>query len=273
MFVQRRSRNLLEAAFRTGGLIYHQAVFNLRQTHANAVIGLVLTMIQSSMMILMFMAMYWVIGVRSSPIRGDFILFIMSGIFVFMTFNQAMARISGSGKSTSALMKHGPMNTAIAMCGAGLAALYNSVLSALVLLGLYHTMVNPVHLENWRGALAMLVLGWFLGCCLGLIMVSVTAWFPEVGRLLSPLIRRVNMVASGKMFAANMMPSHLLAMFDWNPLFHIIDQARGYAFINYNPRNSSLEYPIYVTLALIMVGLVGEFHARKNASISWTAGR
>jgi hypothetical protein len=31
---------------------------------------------------------------------------------------------------------------------------------------------------------------------------------------------------------ANTMPYFMLAMFDWNPLFHLIDQARGFTFIN-----------------------------------------
>jgi len=81
------------------------------------------------------------------------------------------------------------------------------------------------------------------------------------------------MIASGKMFVANSLTYTMLKMFDWNPLFHIIDQARGFAFINYNPHNSALSYPIYVTLALIMIGLIGEFHTRKHASLSWSAGR
>ncbi|MGB7261148.1 MAG: ABC transporter permease, partial [Albidovulum sp.] len=55
--------------------------------------------------------------------------------------------------------------------------------------------------------------------------------------------------------------------------FHILDQARGFVFINYNPQKTSLEYPIYVTLALMMLGLMGEFYTRKHASLSWTAGR
>jgi ABC-type polysaccharide/polyol phosphate export permease len=51
------------------------------------------------------------------------------------------------------------------------------------------------------------------------------------------------MIASGKMFVANTLPPAMLAMFDWNPLFHIIDQCRGFVFNNYFPRNSNWEYP------------------------------
>lgn len=273
MFAQRQSRNLVEAAFTTGALIYHQTVHNLRQGHANALIGLLLTMMQSVLMVGGFVAMYWIMGIRRSPIRGDFLLFIMSGIFMFMAFNAAMGKVAGAGKSTNALLKHGPMNTAVAMGGAALAALYSNILSALVLLGLYHTLYHPLEMENWRGALGMMIFAWACGSCLGLCFLSVRTWLPVPGQIATTLFARANMVASGKMFAANTLPSFMIAMFDWNPLFHIIDQARGFIFVNYTPHNSNLHYPVYVTLALLMVGLMAEFVTRNAASVSWNAGR
>jgi ABC-type polysaccharide/polyol phosphate export permease len=81
------------------------------------------------------------------------------------------------------------------------------------------------------------------------------------------------MIASGKMFLANTLPSFMLAMFDWNPLFHSIDQARGYVFINYNPHYSSWEYAVWVGVVLVMLGLMGDFYTRRRASISWNARR
>ena len=273
MFVQRRNRNLVQAAFTTLALIYHQTVHTLRQAHSNALIGILITMMQSVLMVAGFLAMYWVMGVKRSPIRGDFLLFIMSGIFMFMAFNGAMAKVSGAGKATNQMMKHGPLNTAIAMSGAALAALYTNVLSALVLIAIYHMLINPIEIENWRGALAMLVLAWFSGSALGLVFLSIRTWFPVPGQMISQVFGRANMVASGKMFAANNLPNFMLAMFDWNPLFHIIDQARGFVFLNYTPHNSNLHYPFYVMLALLMIGLMAEFVTRNAASLSWQAGR
>ena len=84
---------------------------------------------------------------------------------------------------------------------------------------------------------------------------------------------RINMIASGKMFVANSLPAYMLAIFDWNPLFHTIDQTRGFIFINYNPHFSSATYPLYVEIALVVIGLIGESYTRKYASVSWNAGR
>lgn len=66
------------------------------------------------------------------------------------------------------------------------------------------------------------------------------------------------------MFVANMLPAKVLVYFEWNPLFHIIDQARGFAFLNYNPWFSNLTYPALATFILLVVGLLAEGAARKG---------
>jgi ABC-type polysaccharide/polyol phosphate export permease len=81
------------------------------------------------------------------------------------------------------------------------------------------------------------------------------------------------MIASGKMFVVNTLPPFMYDMFSWNPLFHNIDQARGFVFINYYPHKTSLMYPIYIGLVLVMLGLIGEFYTRRHASLSWEARR
>ena len=47
-------------------------------------------------------------------------------------------------------------------------------------------------------------------------------------------------------------------MYTWNPLFHSIDQTRGFMFENYHPHYSSVLYPIVVTMVLMVIGLMGE---------------
>jgi ABC-type polysaccharide/polyol phosphate export permease len=79
------------------------------------------------------------------------------------------------------------------------------------------------------------------------------------------------MVASGKFFLANMLPSQMLPYFMWNPLFQGIDQARGFAFINYNPFHTWAYYPLTVGIGVLVLGMLGEFYTRNNVSLSWSA--
>ena len=98
-------------------------------------------------------------------------------------------------------------------------------------------------------------------------------WQPRFFGTISSIYLRLNMIASGKMFVANTLPGYMRDMFDWNPLFHIIDQSRGFVFLNYEPRYSSVMYAIYMGIIFLVIGLLGEFYTRRAASLSWGARR
>lgn len=273
MFTARRSNSTLGSTFSLLELIYHSTVRSVRKTHGNAVIGLLMNMVQTVLLVITFYVMFNVLGLRGAALRGDFLLYVMSGIFLFMTHTKAMGAVVGSESSTSAMMKHSPMSTAVSITAAALGALYIQILSMVVVLYIYHVAFTPIEIEDPAGAMAMVLLSWFTGVAIGMVFLAIKPWAPEVVGVISQVYSRVNMIASGKMFVANTLPAKMLALFDWNPLFHTIDQARGYTFINYNPHYSSFEYPLLVGLAFLMIGLMGEFYTRQHASASWGAGR
>ncbi len=273
MFKPQVSTNHVGSAANLAELIYHATVRQLRKTHGNALIGLLMNMLQAMIFVAVFYVMFSILGLRASAVRGDFLLYIMSGVFLFMTHTKSMSAIVGAEGPTSPMMQHAPMNTVVAITSAALASLYIQVLSMFVILTLYYTLATPFIIDQPIGAMAMLLLAWISGVAVGLVFLALKPWFPGFVGVVSTIYMRANMIASGKMVLANTLPPKMLAMFSWNPLFHSIDQARGFVFINYNPHNSSLEYPIYLSLALIMIGLMGEFYTRTHASASWSAGR
>lgn len=254
-------------------LIYHSIVRSVRKQHNNAFVAIVMNMMQAVMFVMAFYIMFTILGLKGAAIRGDFLLYIMSGIFLYLTHTKAVGAVAGSEGPASPMMQHAPMTTIVAIASAALGALYVQVLSLFVILYAYHVAFVPLTIEQPIAAFAMLLIAWFTGCALGMLLLALKPWFPTFVSIFSMVYQRANMIASGKMFVANTLPSFMLAMFDWNPLFHAIDQARGYAFINYNPRYSSWEYPLWVGLVLLMIGLMGEFYTRKHASISWNARR
>jgi ABC-type polysaccharide/polyol phosphate export permease len=168
---------------------------------------------------------------------------------------------------------HAPMNTIIMITSSAVSALYQQIFSMAVILLFYHILFTPISIQEPIGALGMLLLAWFSGVAVGLIFLALGPWMPDFMGLLRRLYIRLNMIASGKMFVVNALPATMVAVFDWNPLFHIIDQTRGFVFLHYNPHVTSIAYPIYVSLVLLVIGLMGEFYNRKAVSLSWTAGR
>ncbi len=273
MFQSTQKRSRLAGAAQILELIFHSVVRSVRKKHNNAFVAIGLNMLQAAVFVMVFYFMFSILGLRGAAVRGDFLLYVMSGIFLYMSHTKAVAAVAGAGGPNSPMMQHAPMNTFIAICSAALSSLYVQVLSMVVILYIYHSAFNPVHIEEPLPAFGMLLLAWFTGCAVGLIFLALKPWFPTTVSVLTTIYQRANMIASGKMFLANTLPGYMLAMFDWNPLFHAIDQARGYVFINYNPHFSSWQYAVWVGVVLTVIGLMGEFYTRRHASVSWGARR
>jgi ABC-type polysaccharide/polyol phosphate export permease len=261
----------ITAAFTLAELTFHAAVRAIRKTHGNAIIGLMMNIAQMLILVGVFYVVFLLIGFGNRGIRGDFLLYVMTGVFLFMCHVKAMMAVVQAEGPTSAMMKHAPMNTYVAIGAAALSQLYIQLLSVLVVLFLYHAIWIPIEVFDPLGALLMLLLAWFSGVAIGLIFLAIKPWSPGFVQIFAQFYSRANMFASGKMFVANMLPGFLMPYFDWNPLFHIIDQARGYAFLNYTPHYTSVSYAFWVAVTALVLGLMGEAFTRKQASISWSA--
>ncbi|MEX0283965.1 MAG: ABC transporter permease [Paracoccaceae bacterium] len=273
MFYSTAPKTKLGASYRTLELIYHTAVRNVRKTHNNAIFAIATNITQMIFMVLAFYFMFSILGLRGFAVRGDFLVYIMSGIFLYMTHLKAVGAVMGSEGPTSPMMQHAPLNTAISIAGSIVSALYIQVMSLVVILFVYHVAITPLDIDKPAGAFGMLMLAFFTGLGVGMILLALKPWFPGFVSIFMLVYQRANMIASGKMFLANTLPTYMLVMFDWNPLFHCIDQARGFAFVNYFPRNSDWHYALWLGLALLMIGLMGEFYTRKHSSLSWSARR
>lgn len=273
MFRHRKPRSAWAIAFGLLEVIFHSAVRSVRKTHGNAIIGLFMNMMQTLLLVLVFYVMFGVFNMRGAAIRGDFLLYIMSGIFLFMCHIKAISSVLQAEGPGSPIMKHAPMNTLISVISAALGALYIQILSLVVVLFIYHVAITPIIIEDPVGAMGMVLVSWFSGVGIGMVFLAIKPWMPGFTDLGSQIYMRANMIASGKMFVANSLPGFMLVYFEWNPLFHAIDQARGYVFINYVPMQTSATYPLYVALVGFVIGLMGEFYTRQRASISWQAKR
>ena len=153
-----------------------------------------------------------------------------------------------------------------------ISAAYLQLVSAAGLIFAHHALVEPIE-ASLIAPMPQLAAGWISGLGLGLALLRLRLRRPGLASLLAMGWMRVGMVTSGAMFLGHVLPAAFLDWVVWNPLFHAIDQSRGYAFIDYNPRNSSWEYALYFSLVFLMIGLMGEFYTRQHVSSSWGARR
>lgn len=275
LFVDEHRPSILRGAYKLLDLTFHNTVRSVRKGHRDAVFAILTNILQTLVMIgafYLFMSFFRKFG-ASMAIRGDFMLYVMSGIFVFMVHIKTMAAVAGADGPTSPIMQHLPMTPTISLLSAALSTLYTQIVSKAAILLVYHLLWAPLEIHQPAGAMAMILLAWFSGISVGVCFLAIKPWFPKATGTVQQIYSRFNMFASGKMFVANMMPATMIYFFAWNPLFHIIDQGRGYIFVNYNPLKSNMEYPIIIAVVLLVVGLLGESQTRKYVSHSWFAGR
>lgn len=270
---QRSRPSLARAAGTILVLVFHNTVRSIRSGHRDAVMAIAMNLLQMVVMIGIFFFVMDMLGGRRVAVRGDFLLYVMSGIFVFMTHVKALGAVSGAEGPVSPMMQHLPMTPLISIVSAALGAIYVQFLSMAFLLTIYHLVWQPISIADPIGAIMMLLLAWFSGCCFGLVFGAVKPWLPTATGMLQMVYQRIQMFASGKMFLANGLPAKMFVIFAWNPLFHIIDQGRGYVFENYNPLRTSIEYPLTVSLIAGAIGILGLSYTNRFVSLSWSAGR
>lgn len=271
MFERRQQKNKFVGALVMAEVTFHSVVRSVRARHNNAFIALGLSMLQVILFVAVFYLMFSLLGLRGSAVRGDFLLYLLSGIFLFLVHNQTVSKVAAAGALNSPIMQHAPMNSIVSIASAALGVLYINIITLTLVLFVYHTLINPFEIYRPIGAFAMVLLAWFSGVSIGLLVLSIKPWMPRLTGIIMTVYTRANMIASGKMFLANTIPGYMIAMFEWNPLFHSIDQARGYMFINYNPLFTNWQYPLKLGLALILIGLMIEFITRRSVSASWSA--
>ena len=247
---------------------YHSIVRNVRSKSGNAALGIFVAMSQIMLLFAMFYFLMAILGMRGAALRGDIFVYLLSGIFLFFLHNDAITATMSASKVNSSMNQHGPMSTLLNIASSTLAALYINFLAASIIMFFVFMFRDGVAIENPLGMIAMGILAWATGIGVGFILNIVNPFFPQFTGMFSKVYMRFNMISSGKFLVGNMIPSKLLVLFSWNPLFHCIDQARGEAFVNYFPRNSSVEYPVKFMLTAIVIGLMADFWHRRTVSAS-----
>ena len=74
MFEQNTPRTTMASAAQHANLIYHSIVRDVRKSHNNAILSILFNMLQAAMFVIAFYVMFSVLGLRSSAVRGDFLL-------------------------------------------------------------------------------------------------------------------------------------------------------------------------------------------------------
>jgi ABC-type polysaccharide/polyol phosphate export permease len=102
-----------------------------------------------------FYFMFQLMGARSSPFKGNYTLYIISGIAMFMVHNTTVQAVAGAEGSTSGMMQHAPMHTIFAACLAALQGALSTNNYHQKIWSIYHFTVNSLEIFNPIGLAGM----------------------------------------------------------------------------------------------------------------------
>ena len=185
MFQVRKRETTFRKVLTFCDLVYHNIVRTIRKTHGNALMSIVMNLMQMIIFVLAFYFMFSILGLRGAVLRGDFMVYIMTGIFLFMTHIKTVGAVAGSEGPASPMMKHAPMNTSISIAATALTQLYIQMLSLFVIMFAYHVLVTPFEIQNVTGVMFMILLAWFTAVAVGLVFLAIKPWAPGLSSLLS----------------------------------------------------------------------------------------
>ena len=248
-------------------LIFHSVVREVRTQSGNATFGILKEVTQIAIFMLVFYMLFLFMG-RSVAIRGDFMMFLLTGIVLMLTHMKAIGTSMQASNATSAIMQHAPMTVMLSIIARAFAGLYFQFVAVTLVVLVLWIVGSDLTVQNPSGLVLPVFFSWASGIAIGMVFMTVKPVAPGPMKTFSMLYRRAQMVTSGKFLPAAYMPAAMVPYFAWNPLFHCIDQARVATFVNYNSDVSNIAYPIWFTIVALTLGLMGEFWARKNLSKS-----
>lgn len=97
MFYFERNKSLAGGAFTTLELIYHAVVRSIRSQRSNAVLAVIINIVQILALVTVFYLIMTMIGrvTGIAKIRGNSVLFLLSGVFLFMTHVKTVSGVMG----------------------------------------------------------------------------------------------------------------------------------------------------------------------------------
>lgn len=259
----------LTQAYAFGSLVYSLVVRDLRTEHKNAALGILFSVAQPVFMGLFFYGFMYLIGSRGGQIRGDGLTYVVIGFVMFFTHIRTVSAVSMALRAD--MMNHQRLSPFLLICVKAISSFYKNVFALLIMLVLNYLLRDVYEMDDPLLFISAVFWCWMGGVAAGTIFLALGRYF-SWGNLVNTTYIRIMFFTSGKFFVANKLSGDLRPFFDWNPLFHLMDQGRDAIFINYTARTTNMTYPILIILGMLVVGFLAEHHVRRHFNMSHMPG-
>lgn len=247
-------------------LIWALTVRALREASGGAMLGVMRGILMAAAFCFAFYIFMTFFGLGGLTVRGDMMVFILIGVgFFFMMKFTMIAAMQAMQKSWN-LSQHPHLSPVIFVYAESLAVLYNWTIAIMVIYLANGLVKGSFDLQDPIMFFPTFLLCWLIGVGVGMVLgflLFYFSWFMMVKRILFKLM----FFTSGKFTNANLIPGDMLPIFLWNPLFHLIDQMRDAAFVNYTAHHTNMLYPLIVSFLFLVTGHILHDYMLRNRNI------
>ncbi|MEM0990575.1 MAG: ABC transporter permease [Pseudomonadota bacterium] len=250
-------------------LTYSLVVRDLRTEHKNASLGILISVAQPLMAGLIFYFFIMMIGGGMAKVRGDYMTFVLIGFVIFFMHVRTVGQVTNALRED--MLNHQRLSPFLLVSVKAISSGYKIVLALLILIAMNYLLRDVYEMQDLLLFMSVMFWCWVGGVAVGIVFLAAVRYFTW-GTILQAAYIRLMFFTSGKFFVANMIPGNIRPLMDWNPLYHLLDQGRDAAFVNYTARTTSMEYPIGIFLAVLVVAMMIEHFVRTNYSQSHMPG-
>jgi capsular polysaccharide transport system permease protein len=192
---------------------------------------------------------------RSSLSGVPVALFMISGILPFKFFSKLLPQLAQAVQANKSLFAYrqvtaiDPVITRLIIEAATFVVVYSIILTVMAWMGFE---VWPDNLLALLGISGLLMV---LGAGIGLILCSAVSYWEDTSKVVAMIMTPMFMI-SGIFFCATMIPAQYWYLFDWNPIFHILELSRDAMFASYTTPVGSWQYVGLWALVSISIGLM-----------------
>ena len=253
---------LLNFAF----LIWALTVRSLREASGGAMLGVMKGVMMAAAFCIAFYILMNFFGLAGLTVRGDMMVFILIGVGYFFMMKFTMMAAMQAMQRSWGMAQHPHLSPVIFVYADCLGILYNWTIAIMVIFLANGLIKGEFSIQEPIMFFPTFFLCWLIGVGVGMVigfMLFYFSWFIMVKRILFKLM----FFTSGKFTNANLIPGDLLPVFLWNPLFHLIDQMRDAAFVNYTAHHTNMIYPAIVSFLFIWIGHVLHDYMLRNRNV------
>lgn len=238
-----------------GRVIYAIILRETKSRYGEHRLGFFWVLLEPILMIAGFTLMRNLLGARvSHGMEPE--LYMLTGIAPFLLFRGVMGSTSAAIAANKALLGFPQVTTFDLVMARAILEFATIICVFFVLLLGFYLLGFEVDIERPLAFFGAFCLMFAAGLGVGLVLCSISPFFPSVKQLSGQLFGRPLFFTSGVFFTAEDLPASVREILLYNPLLHVTEFARSTFFKSFESNYFDLEYAFLFCFWLLAFGLM-----------------